>query len=170
MNALARELHALDSNLAPVDTISLQEQVDRMSYTQRLAVSLLAIFGGMALFLAAIGLYAVMSYSVSQSTRELGLRMALGASADDVLRLIFSRALRLTTIGLIIGAIAALLLTRLMENLLYKVSHGIRSHLVQRSSFLFLSHCSPVFFPHAARRGSIPSAHCGLSYSEKIGN
>jgi ABC-type antimicrobial peptide transport system permease subunit len=122
MNALARELHALDSNLAPVDTISLQEQVDRMSYTQRLAVSLLAIFGGMALFLAAIGLYAVMSYSVSQSTRELGLRMALGASADDVLRLIFSRGLRLTTIGLIIGAIAALLLTRLMENLLYKVS------------------------------------------------
>ena len=93
-----------------------------MSYTQRLAVSLLAIFGGMALFLAAIGLYAVMSYSVSQSTRELGLRMALGASADDVLRLIFSRGLRLTTIGLIIGAIAALLLTRLMENLLYKVS------------------------------------------------
>ncbi|PYL75712.1 MAG: permease, partial [Verrucomicrobia bacterium] len=122
MNALARELHALDSNLAPVDTISLQEQVDRMSYTQQLAVSLLAIFGGMALFLAAIGLYAVMSYSVSQSTRELGLRMALGASADDVLRLIFSRGLRLTTIGLIIGAIAALLLTRLMENLLYKVS------------------------------------------------
>jgi len=105
-----------------VDTISLQEQVDRMSYTQQLAVSLLAIFGGMALFLAAIGLYAVMSYSVSQSTRELGLRMALGASADDVLRLIFSRGLRLTTIGLIIGAIAALLLTRLMENLLYKVS------------------------------------------------
>src|SRR5438445_3553155 len=122
MNAFVREIHALDQNLAPLDTISLQEQVDRMSYTQRLAVTLLAIFGGMALFLAAIGLYAVLSYSVPQSTRELGLRMALGASADDVLRLIFSRGLRLTTIGLIIGAIAALLLTRLMENLLYKVS------------------------------------------------
>src|SRR5207247_6100687 len=106
----------------PLDTISLQEQVDRMSYTQRLAVTLLAIFGGMALFLAAIGLYAVMSYSVSQGTRELGLRMALGAGTGDLLRLVISRGLRLTTAGIVIGAIAALLLTRLMSNLLYKVS------------------------------------------------
>lgn len=122
MNALAREIHALDPNLAPLDTISLREQVDRMSYTQRLAVALLAIFGGMALFLAAIGLYAVMSYSVSQGTRELGLRMALGADASNVLRLVISRGLRLTTAGIIIGAIAAFVLTRLMGNLLYKVS------------------------------------------------
>jgi len=120
--ALAREIRALDPNLAPLDTISLQEQVDRMSYTQRLAVALLAIFGGMALFLAAIGLYAVMSYSVSQSTREFGVRIALGADAGNVLGLIFSRGLRLTIIGLIIGAIAALMLTPLMANLLYKIS------------------------------------------------
>ncbi|TMP92502.1 MAG: FtsX-like permease family protein [Verrucomicrobia bacterium] len=93
-----------------------------MSYTQRLAVALLAIFGGMALFLAAIGLYAVMSYSVSQSTRELGLRMALGASTNDLLRLVISRGLRLTIAGIIIGVTAALILTRLMGNLLYKVS------------------------------------------------
>src|SRR6266403_3605308 len=122
MNAFAREIHELDPNLAPLDTISLQEQVDRMSYTQRLAAALLAIFGGMALFLAAIGLYAVMSYSVSQSTRELGLRMALGARASDLLRLVISRGLRLTTAGIVIGAVAALMLTRLMSNLLYKVS------------------------------------------------
>jgi macrolide transport system ATP-binding/permease protein len=122
MNALAREIHALDPNLAPLDAISLQEQVDGMSYTQRLAAALLAIFGGMALFLAAIGLYGVMSYSVSQSTRELGVRMALGARASDVLRLVISRGLRLTTAGIVIGAAAALMLTRLMSNLLYKVS------------------------------------------------
>jgi putative ABC transport system permease protein len=76
----------------------------------------------MALFLASIGLYAVMAYSVSQSTRELGMRMALGARAGDVLQLIVSRGLRLTTAGIVIGAVAALALTRLMGNLLYKVS------------------------------------------------
>src|SRR5260370_41914788 len=68
MNALAREIHALDPNLAPLDTISLQQQVDLMSYTPRLAAALLAIFGGMALFLAAIRLNALITYSVSPGT------------------------------------------------------------------------------------------------------
>jgi len=122
LNALSREVQALDPNLAPRMPSRMQEQVDEMSYSQRLAVTLVALFGGMALFLAAIGLYAVMSYSVSQSTRDLGLRMALGARTSDVLRLVVSRGLRLTTAGIIIGAIAALVLTQLMGNLLYKVS------------------------------------------------
>jgi macrolide transport system ATP-binding/permease protein len=121
-NALAREVHALDPTLAPYAADRLQEQVDGRGYTQRLAVTLLAIFGGMALFLAAIGLYGVMSYSVSQSTRELGVRMALGATVRDLLRLVISRGLRLTITGVVIGTVAALLLTRLMGNLLYKVS------------------------------------------------
>ncbi|PYS58777.1 MAG: permease [Acidobacteria bacterium] len=122
MNALAREVHALDPTLALYAAYRLQEQVDERGYTQRLAVTLLGIFGGMALFLAAIGLYGVMSYSVSQGTRELGLRMALGADAGSVLRLVLSRGLRLTTAGIVVGAIAALVFTRLMGNLLYKVS------------------------------------------------
>jgi predicted permease len=119
--ALASQVHALDSNLAPL-IFSLQEQVDEMSYNQRLAMTLLAIFGGIALFLAAIGVYAVMSYSVSQSTRELGLRMALGASINDLLRLVMSRGVILTAGGIVIGIVAALTLTRVMTTQLYQVS------------------------------------------------
>jgi macrolide transport system ATP-binding/permease protein len=121
-NALAREVHALDPNLAPTAPFRVAEQVDRKGYQQRLAATLIAIFGAMALFLAAIGLYAVMSYSVSQATRELGTRIALGAGLRDILRLVLSRGLRLTIAGIAIGGLAALLLTRLMGNLLYKVS------------------------------------------------
>jgi len=121
-NALAREVKALDPNLAPTAPFRVKEQVDRKGYTQRLATTLIAIFGGMAVFLAAIGVYGVMSYSVSQGTRELGLRMALGAGAGDLLKMVVSRGLRLTFAGIFLGGIAALVLTRLMGNLLYQVS------------------------------------------------
>jgi predicted permease len=120
--ALAHEVHALDPNLAPVAAITMQEHVDRGTYTQRLAVTLLGMFGGMALLLAAIGLYAVMSYSVSQRTRELALRMALGARVVDLLRLVMSRGLLVTAGGLVIGVAAALVLTRQFQNRLYQVS------------------------------------------------
>jgi predicted permease len=122
MKALAREVHALDPNLAPLITDRLQDQIDEISYSQRLAVTLVALFGVMALFLAAIGLYAVMSYTVSQGTRELGLRMAFGAGVKDLLGFVMLRGLRLTAAGIVIGAVAAVMLTRLMGNLLYKVS------------------------------------------------
>jgi macrolide transport system ATP-binding/permease protein len=122
IKALVREVHALDPNLAPLITDRLQDQIDEISYSQRLAVTLVAIFGAMALFLAAIGLYAVVSYTVSQGTRELGLRMALGADAKDLMRLVMSRGLLLTASGIAIGAVAAIVLTRLMGDLLYKIS------------------------------------------------
>ena len=120
--ALAREVKALDENLAPGEVITMQEQVDRTTAVQRTAVMMLAVFGGLALVLAAIGLYGVMSYTVSQSTRELGLRMALGADAGNLVRLIMSNGLALTVAGVVAGTAAALGLTRLMGTLLYKVS------------------------------------------------
>jgi putative ABC transport system permease protein len=122
LSAMTREVHALDANLAPNLVELLQQQVDLISYSQRLSVTLVALFGAMALFLAAIGLYGVMSYSVAQGMRELGLRMALGADAHDLLRLVVSRGLRLTIAGIVIGAIAAVMLARLLGDLLYKVS------------------------------------------------
>jgi predicted permease len=120
--ALAREVRALDSNLALYETITLQEQLERSTASQKVAVTLVGILGGLALLLAAIGLYGVMSYVVSQSARELGLRMALGADSSNLLRLVMRRGLTLTAIGMMLGALGALELTRLISGFLYKVS------------------------------------------------
>jgi len=120
--AIAREVHALDANLALYETLTLQEQVNRSTSPQLVAVTLVSTLGGLALLLAAVGLYGVMSYAVAQSTRELGLRMALGAGADNLLRLVLSRGLRLTAIGILLGGIAALALTKSLGKLLYDVS------------------------------------------------
>jgi len=120
--AVLREVHRLDPSLALYETITLQEQANRAAAPQLIAVTLVSILGGLALLLAAVGLYGVMSYSVVQSTRELGLRMALGADAANLLRLVISRGLRLTTAGVLFGGIAALTLTRLLGQLLFKVS------------------------------------------------
>jgi predicted permease len=120
--ALAREVHTLDPGLALYEVITLQEQVDRSTSPQMVALTLVGVLGGLALLLATIGLYGVMSYAVSQSTRELGLRMALGADASNLLRLVISRGLTLTAGGVLLGGVVALALTRLLGNLLYKVS------------------------------------------------
>jgi putative ABC transport system permease protein len=120
--AVAREVRALDARLALYEMITMQEQVDRSTSAQLVAVTLVGVLGGLALLLAAIGLYGVMSYAVSQSSRELGLRMALGADASNVLRLVMSRGLGLMLGGVLLGGAVALGLTRLMGNMLYKVS------------------------------------------------
>jgi putative ABC transport system permease protein len=136
-SALMREVHALDGNLALFEVITLQEQVDRSTSPQMVAVTLVGILGGLALLLAAIGLYGVMSYAVSQSTRELGLRMALGAGASNLLRLVLSRGLALTAGGVALGAAVALGLTRLLGSLLYKVSP--RDPLAFGSAFVVMT-------------------------------
>jgi predicted permease len=135
--ALIREVHALDRNLALFEVITLQEQVDRSTSPQLVAVTLVGVLGGLALLLAAIGLYGVMSYAVSQSTRELGLRMALGATPSHLLRLVMSRGLALTAAGIVAGTVAALASTRLLGYLLYNVSP--RDPLSFGSAFLVIT-------------------------------
>jgi macrolide transport system ATP-binding/permease protein len=119
---LAREMDALDPGLAHYAVVSMQTQLERSTSSQEAAVSLLAVLGGLALFLATIGLYGVISYSVSQSKRELGLRMALGADSANLLWHVLSRGLALTAIGVLFGAVASIALARLAQGLLYKVS------------------------------------------------
>jgi ABC-type antimicrobial peptide transport system permease subunit len=95
--ALVCETHKLDPNLAPAEVITMQEQINRPTSVRRATVTMLVVFGGLALVLASIGLYGVMSNKVSQDTRELGLRMALGAETSDLLRRVMSQGLALTS-------------------------------------------------------------------------
>ena len=120
--ALVREIHAIDPNVAPSELITMREQVNRTTAAQRISVTILVVFGALALVLAAIGLYGVMASTVSQSSRELALRMALGAGAADLLSLVLAKGLALTAGGLALGLVAASQLTRLLGYLLYHVS------------------------------------------------
>jgi ABC-type antimicrobial peptide transport system permease subunit len=99
------------------------DQVLRHSLALRnFMMMLLSIFGGLALVLASVGIYGVISFAVSQRTREIGVRMALGARPADVLRMILTEGLKLVAIGVVLGVAAALMLTRLLEGMVYGVS------------------------------------------------
>jgi putative ABC transport system permease protein len=100
----------------------MEEIVSRAVARQRFSTMLLGIFATLALVLAAVGIYGVMSYSVAQRTREIGIRMALGAQRSDVLKMTVGQGLRLVVIGVAIGLAAAFVLTRVMASLLFGVS------------------------------------------------
>jgi predicted permease len=115
------EVQQLDPNM-PITGRSLTERLDMPLLPVRLAASVLGGFGLLALALAAIGIYGVMSYAVTKRTHEIGVRMALGAQKADVLKLVIRQGLTLTLIGMAIGSLTALGLTRLMKSLLFGVS------------------------------------------------
>jgi putative ABC transport system permease protein len=119
--AVQEEILRADADL-PVARIETMDRILAKSIAQQNFITvLLALFGGIALLLASIGIYGVMSYTVQQRTGEMGIRIALGAGTRELLRLVIGHGLLLAGVGLVIGLAASLGLTRLMSSLLYGV-------------------------------------------------
>ena len=120
--AVRREAQLLDPTLPVYNLQTLAQQKDGALYAERLAAALLTLFGLLALSLAAVGIYGVLSYAVTERTREMGVRLALGARPRDLLKLVVGQGMMLTLIGLVIGVGASFALTRLIAKLLFGVS------------------------------------------------
>jgi putative ABC transport system permease protein len=120
--AVRREVQTIDRNV-PVSNIRSMEQVISTSVSQRrFSMTLLGIFALVALLLSAVGIYGVMAYSVSERLHEIGIRIALGARSRDILKMVLGQGMILTLIGIAVGLIGALALTRLMSSLIYGVT------------------------------------------------
>ena len=120
ISALRRETQAVGPAVPLFDASSLDDSIAASLFTQRISASLLTILGSVALLLAAIGLYGVIGYSVAQRTREIGIRMALGATPGIVQRSVLARTLRLALIGIAVGTVASFAVSRVIASFLFK--------------------------------------------------
>src|SRR5271165_1660190 len=135
--AVRSAVSSVDPGVGIFDSMPLTDYISASLFGQKTAAVMLAVLGFVALILAATGLYSVMAYAVAQRTREIGLRMALGARPADVLKLVVGRGMRLTLVGVAIGEVAALAVTRLASSLLVHVS--ATDPLVFAAASLFLA-------------------------------
>jgi putative ABC transport system permease protein len=119
--AIERELQALDPDQAFADISTMENNIAKSLGSRRMMMSLLGAFAGIALVLASVGLYGVMALTVTQRTRELGIRLALGAQRADVFRLVLSQGMLLVVSGLIIGLLGAVGVGRGLQSVLYGV-------------------------------------------------
>ncbi|MDQ2918924.1 MAG: ABC transporter permease [Verrucomicrobiota bacterium] len=120
--AVQNAVWSVDRNVALGNVRTMEDTIARTLLKRKFTMTLLTIFAGIAIALASIGLYGVMSYSVSQRTREIGIRMALGAQRGDVLRLVVRQGMLMTAIGVGLGLLGSFGLTRLISSLLFGVS------------------------------------------------
>jgi ABC-type antimicrobial peptide transport system permease subunit len=115
-------VQSLDTNLAITNVLTIREIISQALWAPRMGAALLTLFGVLALILAAVGVYGVLSYSVNQQRHEIGIRRALGAQEGDVMRLVAGQGMRLTVAGLVLGLLLSVVFARLLASLLFGVS------------------------------------------------
>ncbi|MDQ3817927.1 MAG: ABC transporter permease [Acidobacteriota bacterium] len=121
MPAIREQVRALDPDLPLADVATMDERLSRSVSKPRFSTMLLGMFAGLALLLAAVGIYGVMAYTVTQRTHEIGIRIALGAKRADVLKLVVNQGMTLVLVGVAVGLVGAIVVTRFMSSLLFGV-------------------------------------------------
>ena len=161
VDALRDQVKQLDPLLAVADVRLMDQVADESIATPRFSFFLVGLFAGLAIVLAAIGTYGVISYSVSQRIPEFGLRLALGAPPRGVLLMVLLQAVRLAVGGAVIGLAVALVLARVMRSMMYNVSPADPFTFVSVVTWSLPLHCSPAICRHGARRRRTPWWRCG---------
>ena len=137
LSAVTAAVRELDPQLAVADVRTMQQVVDDSVAQQRVTTTVLGVFAAAALLLAAVGIYGVIAFTVTERTQEIGIRMALGASRAAVLRMVVGRALLLASIGVVLGAAGAVVLTRFMAGMLFGVTPTDPATFVAVAAVLF---------------------------------
>jgi ABC-type antimicrobial peptide transport system permease subunit len=161
-NAVQQEVAGLDKEVPIFDVRTMDQRVDASLANRRFATYLLAVFSAIAVLLAAVGLYGVMAQSVLQRSREIGVRMALGAQSRDVLSMVLRQGAILTAGGLIAGTLAALGLAWLMKSLLFGVSPADPLTFAAVAALLLIVAMTATYLP--ARRATRVDPVTALRY------
>jgi predicted permease len=151
-NAIVREIHAVDPGVPVYDIRTMDERLHDSMARQRFATTMLGAFAAFALLLAAVGVYGVMSYLVTQSTHDIGVRVALGAQPGQVLGLVVRQGMALALVGIVVGWIGSAALTRAMSSLLFGVSATDAVTFVAVAALLAAVVCAATMIP--ARRAT----------------